>query len=91
MVIIMIALIISFLFAVLQTFLLKNLMSAITSGNKRTSFGLFFLKFVLYGVAIALFMFKYMQFAVFCLCGFAAGMPLTAITLFIYYSFIKKQ
>lgn len=87
----MIALTISFLFAVLQTFLLKNLMTAITSGDRKKSFRLFFLKFVLYGVAIAIFMFKFMQFAVYCLCGFAAGMPLTAISLFIYYSFIKKQ
>ena len=87
----MFALTVSFLFAVLQTFLLKNLMTAITSGNRKKSFLLFFLKFVLYGIAIAIFMFKFMQFAVYCLCGFAAGMPLTATALFIYYSFIKKQ
>ncbi|MCQ2454946.1 MAG: hypothetical protein MJ090_02220 [Clostridia bacterium] len=91
MVIFMLALIVSFLFAVLQTFLLKKLMAAITAQDKKTSIRLFFIKFILYGVVIALFMFKFMKYATYCLCGFAAGMPLTAISLFIYYSFIKRN
>lgn len=87
----MIALCISFLFAALQTILLKKLMFYITAGKKSKSFSTFFIKFVLYGVAIGIFMFKYMKYATYCLCGFAAGMPLTAITLFVYYSFFKKK
>ncbi len=83
--------VISFLFSVLQTFLLKSLMGAITAGKRAKFLGFFLLKFVLYGVGIALFIFKYIGYAVFCFAGFAAGMPLTAFAIFIYYSFIKKE
>lgn len=83
--------IITFVFAVFQTVLLKFLLESVTKGKRLKAVGLFLLKFVLYGAAIGLFMFKYLSFAVYCFCGFALGMPLTAFVLFIYYSFVKKK
>ncbi len=87
----MVAFTVSFLFSAGQTFLLKFIMDALTSGREKKSIKFFILKFILYGVAIALFMFKYLKYAVFCFCGFAAGMPLTAFALFIYSTYFKKK
>ncbi len=90
-VIFVIAFIISFLFAVLQMYLLKELVFNITGGNKSKVVKIFGIKFLLYGIAIALFMFKFMKYIMFCFCGFTAGMPLAAFGYFIYCSFIKKK
>ncbi len=87
----MVAFIVSFLFATAQVFLLKKLMYCITSGNKKGSFRFFALKFLLYGVGLGLFVFKYLKYAMLCACGFAAGMPLTAILIFLYDTVIKKK
>lgn len=82
---------VSFLFAVVQILLLKRLLFRITSGAKGKAFFLFLIKFVLYGIGIALFMYKYYGSVMYCALGFAAGMPLTAFVIFIYDIFVKKQ
>lgn len=87
----MIVFFISFLFAVAQILLLKNLLVSITSGLKKKAILFFLIKFVLYGIGIATFMYKFYGSIIYCILGFAAGMPLAAFVIFIYDTFIKKQ
>ncbi len=83
--------IIALLFGVLQAFLLKGLLFAITEGNSKKTVGLFLLKFACYGIAAALLMTLFFRDITYCLCGFAVGMPITAIALFVYYAFLKDK
>lgn len=82
---------ISFLFAVIQVFLLKFLMDSVRQGSKRRFFRYFTLKFLLYGVSIAYFLFDFLKYAIYCFCGFIIGYPLAVIAFYIYYTFIKKN
>lgn len=83
--------IVSLLFAVLQVFILKYLLTSITSGKNKRAVLIFILKFVLYGAAIALFMNKYLAKLAFCAIGFGIGVIFTSFGLFIYREFIKKN
>lgn len=85
------AFIISFLFAAAQLFLLRKLLIYVTDGNRRKIVLYMLIKFFAYGIAIALLMFKFLGNLMYCLCGFAAGMPLCAFGYFIYLAFIKKR
>lgn len=87
----MTAFIVAVFFGILQTFLLNGLVGAVTSGNQKKMLLFLLVKFVTYGVAIALMMFKFFDYYLYCFCGFAAGMPLSAVLLFIYKTFFKKQ
>lgn len=84
------AFIISLLFGVLQAFLLKRLLFAVTAGDKKKAVLVFLLKFLCYGTAIALLMAFFMRSLTYCMCGFAVGMPIAAISLFVYYAYLKK-
>ncbi|MBR7071778.1 MAG: hypothetical protein IKI29_06435 [Clostridia bacterium] len=77
----------AFLFGVLQTFLLSRLVFAVTANNIKYIWLFLLLKFFCYGFAIAMLMVKYIEWIVYCACGFAAGMPLSAVIYFIYRSY----
>ncbi len=85
------AFIISALFGVGQMFLLRELLRAMNTCNKKRAFGIFSVKFVSYGIAIALLMFPYLHRFTFCLFGFITALPLTAIGLIIYKTFFKNE
>ncbi len=82
---------IALLFGVLQSFLLKNLLFSITAGKTGKIVGIFLLKFVCYGIAAALLISLFFKDITYALCGFAVGMPLSAIALFVYYAYIKDN
>lgn len=85
------AFIVALLFGAAEAFLLKNLLFAVTAGDKKKIVLFFLLKFVSYGVAIALLMSLFIRSLTYCMCGFAVGMPVTAISLFVYFAFVKKR
>ncbi len=87
----MIIFIASALFGVLQTFLLRRLMLAVTSGEKKQVLKLTFIKFLCYGVGIALLVVKLLKYVMYCLCGFIAGMPISAFIMFIYLAYFKGR
>ncbi len=87
----MTAFIISLFFGIFQAFLLKKLLVSITAGESKMVVGVFFLKFLLYGIAAALLMGIFFREITYCLSGFAVGMPLTAIALFVYHAYFKDR
>lgn len=85
----MLAFFISVLFGICEVLLLSAMMESITKGYRSKAIKIFIIKFLTYGVAIALLMFKFFKYYTYCLCGFAAGMPITAILIFVYKAFLK--
>lgn len=85
----MLAFFISVLFGVGEVILLSRLMDAVTKGYRSRAIKIFIIKFLTYGVGIALLMFKFFKYYTYCLCGFAAGMPLTAVLIFVYRAFLR--
>ena len=82
---------VSMLFGGLQTFLLRRLMLAVTAGERKQTLKLVLIKFLCYGAAIALLVMKLLKYVMYCLCGFAAGMPISAFVMFIYLAFFKNR
>lgn len=85
------AFIISLLLGVTQAVLLSLITGAVTSGNKRALILAFAVKFVLYAASIAVLMIFFLSFVVYCLCGYAAGLVVTAFIMFIFLAFLKRK
>lgn len=83
--------IISFLLGLVQIVLLKFLLQSITKQKGFLSFLLFAAKFALYAYAIFEFLSKYVSYLTYCAFGFIIGTVVTAFTVFIYQTFVKKQ
>ena len=73
-----------------QLALLVYLLKVLHKKPKKIIFGLFALKFLIYGVAIALLMFKFNSFAENLIYGFIAAFPLCAVLGFVYTLFSKQ-
>lgn len=78
-------------FGVFEMYLLFRLTTAVVQGNRRTLALMLLLKFITYAVAIGLFVFFFLDYMLWCFCGFAVGMPLTAIVLFFMRTCIVKN
>lgn len=86
----LLAFIIAMLFGAVQMFLLSILLRSVTSGNTKEVIKVLLVKLVLYAVAVALLLLKFPESIINCACGYAAGLPLSAVVYFIYLSFFKK-
>ena len=87
----LLAFIIAMLFGAVQMFLLSILLRSVTSGNTKEVIKALLVKLVLYAVAVALLLLKFPESIITCACGYAAGLPLSAVVYFIYLSFFKKS
>lgn len=83
----MLAFFLGFLLAVCQVFLLKFLIKLSSSNQGGRAFWIFVLKFLIYGGTVALLMFKYPSRIEMLLYGFISGLPITAVSLFLYSIF----
>ena len=87
----MLAFIIAMIFGAAQMFLLSILLRSVTSGNTKEVIKALVVKLVLYAAAIALLLLKFPESIINCACGYAAGLPISAVIYFIYLSFFKKS
>lgn len=81
----------SFLFGLLEMFLLQRLITALTAGNRKVMLLYLLAKTVTYAAGITLFVTRYLDLWIYCFCGFGVGLPIGAIGCFIYLSFFKKR
>ena len=73
-----------------QFALLVYLLKVLHKKPKKIIFGLFMLKFLIYGTVIALLMFKFNSYAENLIYGFIAAVPLCAVLGYIYTVFSKQ-
>jgi hypothetical protein len=73
-----------------QYLLLIWQMKTLHKSSKKTVFGIFMLKFMLYGITIALLMFKFNSYAENLIYGFIAAFPLCAVLSLVYNVFSKQ-
>ncbi|HCH28162.1 MAG TPA: hypothetical protein DEW35_01510 [Ruminococcaceae bacterium] len=81
----------SFVFGIIQILLLRFLIWSVTKKNGYLVLALFLIKFTLYGLGIARFMFRYLEYVSYVAFGYIIGMILTAFSLFIYTAFFSKE
>ncbi len=86
----MLAFIIALIFAVGQVLLTEQLIYAFNKRNSKKILLFFSAKFLLYGVGIGVVVLKFVWHISLILCGFATGVPITAIGLFVYKTIYKK-
>ncbi len=75
---------------ILQLFLLKAMFGALQKKMRGRVFLLFMLKSLIYGIAIALLMFKFNSHTENIIYGFIAAFPLGAVLMFVYTLFSKQ-
>ncbi len=80
----MLAFILSILFAAIETYLLFLLVPAISSGKKGFSALLISLITISLLLVIGLFVFKFLKYFIWCICGFVLGVPLSAVIIYIF-------
>lgn len=85
------AFIISLLFGIGQVVLLSLITSFTAAKRRKELFLVLVIKFLTYGLAALLLVFLYFEYLVDCLCGFAVGMPVTAVLIFVYRAFFKGK
>lgn len=81
---------VSFVFAAIQVLLTTQLFFMVKIKKHVNAFGFFALKFVLYGLGVAVVVTKYLWRITEFLYGYVAGVPITAI-LFAVYMLLKKN
>lgn len=86
----MLAFIIAAAFGVGQVFLTEQLIYAFNKRDSKKILLFFGAKFLAYGIGIGLVVLKFVWHISLLLCGFAVGVPITAIGLFIYKTIYKK-
>ncbi len=84
------AFIISALFGAVQVLFTSVLVKAFDTRESKKILLFFIVKFLLYGVGIGLLIIKFVWHIGLVICGFAVGVPITAIILFIYRTMYKK-
>lgn len=87
----LLAFIIAMLFGAVQMLFLSILLRSVTSGNTKGVIKALLVKLVLYAAAIALLLLKFPESIINCACGYAAGLPISAVIYFIYLSYFKKS
>ncbi len=87
----MFAFLISFLVAAGQILLLKKLIEYVTVKNMKKALYFFLIKLALYAAFISIVMLKYFSYLIYFFCGFAVGMPICAMGIFVYLTYFKKQ
>ena len=78
------------LLGTVQFLLLVWQIKTLHKSSKKKVFGIFVLKFALYGITVALLMFKFNSFAENLIYGFVAVFPLCAVLGFVYTVFSKQ-
>ena len=86
----MLAFIIAFAFAVGQVCLTEQLVCAFNKRESKKIMLFFGAKFLAYAIGIGLVVLKFVWHIGLVLCGFAAGVPVAAIGLFVYRTIYKK-
>lgn len=87
----MLAFFIAAAFGVFEMYLLFKLTTAIVHGNGKAMALMLLLKLITYAAAIGLFVFFFLDHMLWCFCGFAVGMPLSAIIMFFVKQCIGKD
>ena len=86
----MLAFIIAAAFGVGQVFLTEQLIYAFNKRDSKKILLFFTAKFLAYGIGIGVVVLKFVWHLSMALCGFAVGVPIAAIVLFIYKTIYKK-
>lgn len=86
-----VAFLIALAFGALEMFLLFRLTTAVVRSDRKTMMLALLLKFLTYAAAIGLFVFRFLDYALWCICGFTVGLPVTAVVLFVYRTFFSKK
>lgn len=86
----MLAFLIALLFGGCQVYLTSLLIDAFNKRQAKKILLFFGAKFLAYAVGIGLVVLKFVWHISLLLCGFAVGVPITAIGLFIYKTIYKK-
>ncbi len=84
------AFIIALLFGVGQVLLTEQLVKAVNCRDSKKILIFFGAKFLAYAIGIGLVVLKFVWHISLILCGFAVGVPITAIALFVYKTIYKK-
>lgn len=77
-------------FGVFEMYLLFRITTAVVNGNRKVFFLFLLLKLLTYAAAIGLFVFFFLDYMLWCFCGFAVGMPLSAIVIFFIRSCLNN-
>ncbi len=86
----MLAFLIALLFGCGQVFLTEQLIYAFNKREGKKILLFFGAKFLTYAIGIGLVVLKFVWHIGLVLCGFAVGVPITAIGLFVYKTIYKK-
>ena len=86
----MLAFIIAMLFGGCQMLLTEQLIYAFNKRNSKKILLFFFAKFLSYAIGIGVVVLKFVWHISLIFCGFAVGVPITAIVLFVYKTIYKK-
>lgn len=86
----MLAFITALLFGAAQVWLTEQLIFAFNDKNAKKTFMLLGAKFVAYVVAIGIVILGFVWYISAIICGFAVGVPIAAIALFVYNTVYKK-
>lgn len=86
----MLAFIIAFLFGAAQVWLTKQLIFAFNDKNAKKTFMLLGAKFAGYVFAVGITVLCFVWYISAIICGFAVGVPIAAIALFVYNAVYKK-
>lgn len=86
----MLAFITALFFGAAQVWLTEQLIFAFNDKNAKKTFMLLGAKFVAYVVAIGIVILGFVWYISAIICGFAVGVPIAAIALFVYNTVYKK-
>ena len=86
----MLAFIIALLFGAGQVYLTSKLIDAFNRINSKKILLFFFAKFLSYAIGIGVVVLKFVWHIGLAFCGFAVGVPITAIALFVYKTIYKN-
>ncbi len=86
----MLAFIIALLFGAGQVYLTSQLIDAFNKRNSKKILLFFSAKFLSYAIGIGVVVLKFVWHISLILYGFAVGVPITAIALFVYKTIYKK-
>ena len=86
----MLAFIIAMFFGGCQVLLTEQLIYAFNKRDSKKILLFFGAKFLLYAIGIGIVVLKFVWHISLLLCGFAIGVPITAIGLFVYNTIYKK-
>lgn len=86
----MLAFIIAMLFGGCQMLLTEQLIYAFNKRDSKKILLFFGAKFLLYAIGIGIVVLNFVWHISLLLCGFAVGVPITAIGLFVYKTIYKK-